>query len=168
MTVSGGIILAVFVLIATNIAIGYGYGVKAGKLPFSTEIGFNNEQLMFLNWWIKLAVVFGILAPITLCIQTWGQPTAWSFWGSYFLVVAVQLASESGFSRWLVSSAVVPIGFCYSAFRLWQLLDGFHQLSLSHLGMLEFTSVVLFWMANVVMLMTLAIPTIYQKQRLQE
>lgn len=168
MAIQHGLVIGIFVAIATSIAIGYGYGVKAGKLPFSAELGFNEEQLTFINWWIKFAAVFGVVVPVALCIQTWGQPAASSFWGSYFLVVAVQLASESGFSRWLVSSVVVPIGFCYSAFRLWQLLDGLSQLELSHLELIGFTSIVLFWAANVIMLITLAIPTIYQRQTLQD
>lgn len=168
MAVQHGLVIGIFVAIATSIAIGYGYGVKAGRLPFSTELGFNEEQLAFISWWIKFAAVFGVLVPIALCIQTWGQPVALSFWGSYFSAVVVQLASESGFSRWLVPSIVVPIGFCYSAFRLWQLLDGFSQLELSHLELVGFTSIVLFWAANVIMLITLAIPVIYQGQTVQD
>lgn len=76
-----------------------------------------------------LAWIAGILLPITLFIQAWKQPSAWAFWGSYLLVVTVQLISEGVFSRWLVPSVVVPIGFFYTAFRLWQLLDGFGRLA---------------------------------------
>ncbi|MGP1383060.1 MAG: hypothetical protein ACTS2F_05830 [Thainema sp.] len=165
--IDNGLVIALFIAIATSIAIGYGYGVKTQRLPFSAEIGFNDKQGAFLKAWVKLASVLGVLVPLALWIQARQQPAALSFWSSYVLVVVVQLLSESTFSRWLVASVVVPIGFCYTAFRLWQLFDGFNQLSLSHLELLGFTSIVLFWLANLMMLLTIAIPTIYQKQTVQ-
>lgn len=168
MAVNNALVITLFILFTTSLAIGYGIGIKAQRLPFSAEIGFSEQQWSFLKWWVKLALVAGILLPIVLCVQAWGQPSSLTFWGSYLLVVAVQLISERMFSQWLVSSVVVPIGFCYTAFRLWQLLDGFTQLSLPHLALVGFIGVVLFWIANLVMLMIIAIPTIYQGQRLQE
>lgn len=168
MAVGNGLVITFFILFATTLAIGYGLGVKAQRLPFSAEIGFSEQQWSFLRWWVKLALVAGVLLPIALCLQGWKQPASLAFWGSYLLVVAVQLISERVFSQWLVPSTVVPIGFCYTAFRLWQLLDGFTRLSLSRLALVGFTCVALFWMANLVMLMTIAIPTVYKAQRLQE
>ncbi|BAU14489.1 hypothetical protein LEP3755_50360 [Leptolyngbya sp. NIES-3755] len=165
---SNGLVIALFILGVTSLAIGYGLGVKAQRLPFSAEIGFSEGQWGFMRWWVKLALVAGVLLPIALWIQTWKQPFSSTFWGSYLFVVAVQLISERAFSQWLVPSVVVPIGFCYTAFRLWQLLDGFAPLSLSPLASVGFIGVVLFWIANLVMLTTLAIPTIYREQRLQE
>ncbi|MBD0270162.1 MAG: hypothetical protein ICV77_17935 [Cyanobacteria bacterium Co-bin8] len=159
---------SIFILVITSLAIGYGLGVRAQHLPFSAEIGFNEQQLSFLRWWVKLALVAGILLPIALWIHTREQPAALTVWGSYLLVVAVQLISESVFSRWLVPSVVVLIGFGYTAFRLWQLLDGFNQLSLSGLALVGFAGVVLFWVANLVMLVAIAIPAIYMRQSAQE
>ncbi len=167
-TVNNGLVIALFILVITSLAIGYGFGVKAQRLPFSAEIGFSEQQWSFLRGWVKLALVAGVLLPIALCVQAWGQPSSLPFWGSYLLVVAVQLISEQVFSQWLIPSVVVPLGFCYTAFRLLQLLEGFAQLSLSRLAWVGFISVALFWMANLVMLMTIAIPTIYQGQRPQE
>ena len=168
MAVNNGLVVTLFILVITSLAIGYGFGVKAQRLPFSAEIGFNEQQWSFLRWWVKLALVAGVLLPIVLWVQAWEQPSSLTVWGSYLLVVAVQLISERVFSQWLVSSVVVPIGFCYTAFRLWQLLGGFAQLSLTPLVWVGFVCVVLFWIANLVMLMTIAIPTIYKGQRLQE
>ncbi|MBD2038792.1 hypothetical protein H6F76_27960 [Leptolyngbya sp. FACHB-321] len=168
MTVDNGLVITLFMLFTTSLAIGYGFGVKAQRLPFLAEIGFSEQQWSFLRWWVKLALVAGVLLPIALCFQSWKQSSSLTFWGSYLLVVAVQLISERIFSQWLVPSTVVPIGFCYTAFRLWQLLDGFTRLSLSPLALVGFVCVVLFWMANLVMLMTIAIPTVYKAQRLQE
>jgi hypothetical protein len=161
MAVNNGLILTLFILITTLLAIGYGFGVKARRLPFTAEIGFSEKQWQFLRWWVKLALIAGVLLPICLLVPAWRQPSSWVFWGSYLLIVAVQLLSERVFSRWLVPSIVVPIGFSYTAFRLWQLLDGFTQLTFSYLTMVGFGVVVLFWVANLVMLMVMAIPTVF-------
>ncbi|MDZ7961076.1 MAG: hypothetical protein RMY34_24885 [Aulosira sp. DedQUE10] len=161
MTVNNGLILTLFILITTSLALGYGFGVKARRLPFTAEIGFNQKQLQFLRWWVKLALVAGVLLPMCLLALAWRQPSSWVFWGSYLLIVVVQLISERAFSRWLVPSVVVPIGFFYTAFRLWQLLDGFTQLTFSYLTLVGFGIVVLFWVANLVMLIVMAIPTIF-------
>ncbi|PSB30052.1 hypothetical protein [Stenomitos frigidus] len=168
MAVNNGLIITLFILVATSLAVGYGFGVKAQHFPFTAEIGFSEQQWQFLRWWVKLALITGVLLPIFLFIQAWGQPSLLIFWGSYLLVVAVQLISERVFSRWLVPSIVVPIGFFYTVFRLWQLLDGFTHLPLSRLALVGFVGVVLFWAANLAMLMMMAIPTVYQGQKLQE
>ncbi|RCJ20433.1 hypothetical protein A6S26_26255 [Nostoc sp. ATCC 43529] len=161
MTVNNGLILTLFILITTSLALGYGFGVKARRLPFTAEIGFSEKQLQFLRWWVKLALVAGVLLPISLLVLAWRQPESWVFWGSYLLIVAVQLICERVFSRWLVPSIVIPIGFFYTAFRLWQLLDGFTQLTFSYLTLVGFGIVALFWVANLVMLMVMAIPTVF-------
>ncbi len=168
MVVNSGLVIVLFILVITSLALAYGFGVKAQRLPFSAEIGFNQQQWSFLRWWVKLAIVIGILVPVILCIGAWEQPFSRMFWGGYLLVVAVQLISERVFSQWLVPSVVVPIGFCYTALWLWQLLHGCTQLSLSRLEWVGFVCVVLFWSANLVMLLTIAIPTVYKQQELQE
>ncbi|MEH1840182.1 MAG: hypothetical protein V7L20_15800 [Nostoc sp.] len=161
MTVNNGLILTLFIGITIVLALAYGFGVKARRLPFTAEIGFNQTQLQFLRWWVKLALVAGILLPICLLALSWRQPSSWVFWGSYLLIVAVQLICEGVFSRSLVPSIVVPIGFFYTAFRICQLLDGFTQLTFSSLTSVGFGIVVLFWVANLIMLMVMAIPTIF-------
>ncbi len=168
MAVNNGLMTTLCILVITSLAVGYGFGVKAQRFPFTAELGLSEQQLQFLRWWVKLALIAGVLLPICLLVQAWGHSYSFMFWGSYLLVVAVQLISERVLSQWLVPSIVVPIGFFYTAFRLWQLLDGFTRLSLSHLALVSFAGVVLFWAANLVMLTVVAIPTVYQGQRLQE
>lgn len=162
MVASYGLIITLFILVATSLAVVYGFGVKAQRFPFSADIKFNEKQRQFLQWWVSLALLVGVLLPIFLLAQSWEQPSLQIFWGSYLLVVAVQLISERLFSQWLVTSIVVPIGFFYTVFRLWQLLDGFTQLSLSGLALVGFMSVVLFWAVNLTLLIIMTIPTIYQ------
>ena len=166
MALNNGLVITLFTVVITSLAIFYGFGVKAQSLPFWGEIGFSEQQWSFLRWWVKLAIVAGILLPIILWIQGWQQPSSLTVWGSYLLVVTIQLISERVFSQWLVPSVVVPIGFCYTVFRLWQLLDGFAQLSLPPAAWVCFICVVLFWIVNLVMLMTIAIPKVYRGQRL--
>lgn len=166
MAANDGLVIILFILVMTTLAAGYGLGVKAQRLPFSAEIGFSDPQWAFLKGWVKLALVAGVLLPIVLWVSAWEQPYAVMFWGSYLLVVAVQLISERVFSQWLVGSVVVPIGFGYTAFRLWQLWEGFPVLALSGLTLIGFAGVVLFWIANLVMLMTIAFPAIYKRQQL--
>ena len=167
MAVNNGLITTLFILITTGLALGYGFSVKAQRLPFTPEIEFTERQGQFLKGWVKLALTVGILLPIALLVQDWGQPFSRMFWESYLLVVVVQLVSERILSQQLVPSIVVPIGFFYTAFRLWQLLDRFPQLSLSGLALVGFGAVALFWAGNLVMLTVMAIPTIYQRQNLQ-
>ena len=119
MTLNNGLILAVFIVITSLLALAYGFGVKARRLPFTAEIGFNQTQLQFLRWWVKLALVAGVVLPMCLLALDWKQPSSWVLSGSYLLIVAVQLICEHVFSRSLVPSTVVPIGFFYTAFRLW-------------------------------------------------
>jgi hypothetical protein len=156
-----GLLTAPFILLTTCLAIAYGFGVRAKRLPFTAEIGFSEKQWQFMRGWVKLALVAGVLLPIALLIQDWKQPSSGTFWGIYLVTVAVQLISERVFSQWLVPSVVVPIGFFYTAFRLWQLLNGFAQLSWSDVTRIGFSGVLSFWIANLVMLSVMAIPTIF-------
>ena len=41
MTVNVELIITLFILVTTSLAIGYGFGVKAQLLPFTAEIGFS-------------------------------------------------------------------------------------------------------------------------------
>ncbi|BAZ48608.1 hypothetical protein NIES4103_12160 [Nostoc sp. NIES-4103] len=43
MTVNNGLVLMLFILSVTCLAVGYGFGVKARRLPFTAEIGFSEK-----------------------------------------------------------------------------------------------------------------------------
>ena len=88
-TVNNGWILTLFILIISLLALGYGFGVKAQRLPFTAEIGYNQQQWQFLRWWVKLASFAGVLLTMCLLALAWKQPSSWGFWGSYLLIVAV-------------------------------------------------------------------------------
>lgn len=151
-----------FILLATFLAIGYGFGVKGQVLPFTTEMDFSENQLQFLRGWLLSAWFAGILLPIILLIQARKQAQERAFWGGYLAVLIIQIFSEGFLRRWLVPSVVVPIGFLYSVFRLWQLSDAFGRLTLASFKKLAFRIVGLFWAANLVMLSVLSFPTIFK------
>ncbi len=155
-----GLIITLFILFATGLAISYGFGVRAQYLPFTAEIGFSENQLQFLRGWLILAWIVGILLPIILLIQAWKQPSARSFWGGYLVTLLVQIISESILSQWLVPSVVVPIGFFYTAFRLWQLVNGFGKLTGSRMTLVGFRLIALFWAANLIMLTVVPLPNV--------
>lgn len=167
MTTKNPILIALLILFVTGLSGGYGLGVKAQFLPFSAKIGFSQPQWSFLRGWVKLALVAGVLLPVILLIQSWEYSAQRAFWDSYLLVVALQLISERLLSQWLVPSIVVPLGFFYTVFRLWQLLDGYIHFTFSGLTMWAFLVVLMFWAANLVMLMGLAIPAIYVQRDTQ-
>jgi len=56
MAMNDGLVIMFFVLFTTSLAIGFGFGIKAQRLPFSAEIGFSEQQVSLLKWWVKLAL----------------------------------------------------------------------------------------------------------------
>lgn len=162
MSKKNSLIIPLFILAATCLSFGYGVGVKGQYLPFTAEIGFSESQLQFLRGWLVLAWFAGILLPIILLIQAWKQAPSRAFWGGYLATLFIQIFSEGFLGRWLVRSVVVPIGFFYTMFRIWQLFDGFSRLTLTRWTKLAFRIVALFWTANLIMLSVLSIPTVFK------
>jgi hypothetical protein len=152
-----------FCAIATLLSVSYGWLVKQGKLPFNSVMAFNDVQRQFIEVWAKIALLVGVIVPIVMWIVFWEQPVLRTFFSYYLLVVAVQLASEISFSRIYVKSVVVIIGTLYTGFRLWQLWAGLHSFNYPQpwLGLLWL--VFIFWVANIIMLTFMAIPSIFPK-----
>jgi hypothetical protein len=152
--------IASFIVGATLSSIGIGWLVKTGRLPLKTMMAYSERQLQFIQVWVKIALVIGVILPLVMLITLWSNPIVRKFLVSYIVVVVIQLACEASFSRWLVKSVVVVIGTIYTIFRLWQLWEGLHltYYSQPELGLLWL--VMLFWIANIIMLIFMAIPTI--------
>ena len=93
----------------------------------------------------------------------WDKSILRVFFSCYLLAVVVQLGSEISFSRIFCKSVVVIIGTLYTGFRIWQLWSGLHLITyrMPWLGLLWL--VFLFWVANMIMLITMAIPSILPK-----
>jgi hypothetical protein len=152
-----------FCAIATLLSISYGWSVKKEKLPFNSIMAYTDSQLQFIKIWVYVALVLGVIIPLIMWIVFWNAPVLRQFFSCYLLAVVVQLASETFFSRIFCKSVVVIIGTLYTGFRIWQLWSGLHLVTYSQpwLGLLWL--VLLFWVANMIMLTTIAIPSILPK-----
>ncbi|MGL5941968.1 MAG: hypothetical protein ACRC2S_16660 [Waterburya sp.] len=163
MNANNWLIVFVFLAIATFLSAVYGWLVKKGNLPFRSEIGFNDAQVQFIKIWAKVALLIGVIIPVIMWLVFWNQPVIRQFFSCYLLAVVVQLASESSFKNIFCPSVVVIIGTIYTGFRIWQLWSGLHLINyqMPWLGLLWL--IFLFWVANMIMLTTLAIPSILRK-----
>ena len=99
--------------------------------------------------------------PLIMLVAFWEPSIPRQFFSCYLLAVAVQLASEASFSRLLSQSVVVIIGTLYTGFRIWQLWQGLHLFAYPMLWLGLLWLVLLFWVANLIMLVFMAIPSIF-------
>ncbi len=150
-----------FIAIATLLSAGVGWLVKKGTLPLKRRMSFSEAQWQFMRVWVKVALVVGVILPLVMLVTFSAQSIPRQFFSCYLLAVTVQLACEVSFSRWLCQSIVVIIGTLYTGFRIWQLWEGLHLVAyrMPWLGLLWL--VLLFWVANMIMLVTMAIPSIF-------
>ncbi|HIK33822.1 MAG TPA: hypothetical protein IGS17_11825 [Oscillatoriales cyanobacterium M59_W2019_021] len=160
---NSGMISILFIVIATFLSVAMGWLVKVGKLPLREMMAFGDRQWQFLRIWVKVALGIGAIVPLILLIILWNEPNIRQFLLVYLVVLIIQLASETSLSRLLVPSVVVPIGTLYTIYRIWQLWEGlqiadYHQ---PWLGLLWL--VLLFWIANIIMLLFMAIPSLMPK-----
>ena len=150
-----------FCAIATLLSVSYGWLVEKGKLPLNPVMAFSDAQFKFIKVWAKVAGLIGIIIPVVMWIVFWNEPVVRVFLGCYLLAVVVQLASETGFSRTLCKSIVVIIGTLYTGFRIGQLWVGLHLITYPQPWLALLWLVLLFWVANMIMLTTMAIPSIF-------
>ena len=154
-----------FCAVATFLSVSYGWLVEKEKLPLNSVIAFNDTQTQFIEVWAKVAGLLGIILPIVMWIVFWDKPIVRNFFSCYLVAVVVQLASETGFSRTLCKSVVVIIGTLYTVFRIWQLWSGLHLIIYPQPWLALLWLVLLFWVANIIMLTTMAIPSILPKSQ---
>jgi hypothetical protein len=152
-----------FLAIATLLNAGVGWLAKTKNLPLKDVMAFSERQWQFMRVWVKIALGIGVIVPLVMLIILWDTPIVRQFLGSYLGVVAVQLFCEVSFSRWFVKSIVVIIGTIYTSFRLWQLWEGLHLTNYTQLELGLLWLVLLFWVANLIMLLFMAIPSILIK-----
>ena len=148
------ITIFLFISIATLLSAGIGWLMKKGALPLKKQMNFSETQWQFMRVWVKVALVIGVILPLIMLVAFWQESIPRLFFSYYLLAVAVQLACEVSFSRWLCPSIVVIIGTLYTGFRIWQLWSGLHLVGQPWLVLLWL--VLLFWIANMIMLVTIA------------
>ena len=150
-----------FIAIATLLSALVGWLVKKGALPLKPMMAFSSLQWQFMRVWVKVALVVGVILPFVMLVAFWDQSIPRQFFSCYLLAVVVQLASEASFSRLLCKSIVVIIGTLYTVFRIWQLWEGLHLFAYPILWLGLLWLVLLFWVANLIMLVSMAIPSIF-------
>ncbi len=154
-----------FIAIATLLSIEVGWLTKQGTLPLTPNLPYSPAQFQFIKIWVNVALLIGLILPIVMAIVFWQQPDLRQFFSCYLVVVFIQLASEIGFNRWLCKSVVVTIGAIYTGFRIWQLWFGLQTFAYPQPWLSCFWLVLLFWVANLIMLLTMAYPTIISESR---
>ncbi|MDY6936592.1 MAG: hypothetical protein SWY16_02910 [Cyanobacteriota bacterium] len=150
-----------FIVLATILSIGFGQWVKTGTLPFKAMMGFSPNQWQFMRVWVNVALAIGAIVPLVMLVVLWDRPIVRHFLASYLVVLVVQLASEVSLSRWFVKSVFVPIGTLYTGFRVWQLWEGLHLTVYPQPWFGLLWLMLVFWAANLIMLLLMAIPSIW-------
>ncbi len=150
-----------FIAIATLLSALVGWLVKKGALPLKPMMAFSSLQWQFMRVWVKVALVVGVILPLVMLVAFWDNSIPRQFFSCYLLAVAVQLACEASFSRLLCKSVVVIIGTFYTGFRIWQLWEGLHLVAYPMLWLGLLWLILLFWVANLIMLVSMAIPSIF-------
>ena len=151
-------VTSIFIAIATVFSISFGWLVQQERLPLRKMMDFSDSQWQFIKTWVKVALLLGIVAPVALLLIYWQTVAVRQILIAYLVAIAIQLISERVLSQWLCGSVVVAIGTIYTGFRIWQLTSGLQLVDNSWLSLLWL--VLLFWIANLTMLITFAIPAI--------
>lgn len=154
-----------FIAIATLLSTLVGWLVKKEALPLKSMMAFSSAQWQFMRIWVKVALIVGVILPLVMLVAFWDEPIPRQFFGCYLLAVAVQLACEVSFSRLLSKSVVVIIGTLYTGFRIWQLWEGLHLVAYPLFWLVLLWLVLLFWVANLIMLVTMAFPSIFPESK---
>ena len=150
-----------FIAIATLLSALVGWLVKKGALPLKPMMAFSSVQWQFMRVWVKVALGVGVILPLVMLVAFWDKSIPRQFFSCYLLAVAVQLACEASFSHLLCKSVVVIIGTLYTGFRIWQLWEGLHLFAYPMLWLGLLWLVLLFWVANLIMLVSMAFPSIF-------
>lgn len=150
-----------FIIFATVICVGIGWLIQKQLIPFRTAIAFNRWQLTFLKVWVQIALVVGVIFPIILLFVFKNDALSRQFLLLYLLAVVIQLITEATFSRWLCSSIVVFIGTVYTLFRIMQVWEGMQLFIYPQPWLTIIWLIFLFWVANLIMLVFMAFPSIF-------
>lgn len=152
-----------FIALVTILILLTGWLTINGVLPIKTSLDYSTGESRFIQFWVGLAILIGILIPVTVLFVFWRSSAPRKIIGFYLLVLVIQIVTEAVFSSVLFPSIVVTIGTVYTAFRVWQL---WHSLQIiattAELGTGSRTLLrgllglmFIFWSSNLIMLFTL-------------
>jgi hypothetical protein len=158
-----------FVTFATLLILLIGWLIKNHVLPVKTVIDYSAWVTNFIQFWIWVAVVVGLLFPGMAFLVWLRYPEPRKILSFYLLVLVVQIITEQVLSSILFPSLLVIIGIIYTVYRLWQLwqsqqvvnkntqLNTFSQKILKSLLQL----LLLFWSINLLVILLLCLPSIF-------
>ena len=157
-----------FVTLATLIILLIGWLIKNNLLPVKTVINYSTWETNFIQFWLWVALVVGLLFP-SIAFFVWMRcPEPRKILGFYLLVLLVQIITEQVLSSVWFPSLVVIIGTIYTIYRLWQLWHGQQivntndQLNAANQRILRslLQLLLLFWSINLTILLVLCFPSI--------
>jgi hypothetical protein len=157
-----------FVICATLLLWQLNWLMLGDTLLIKKAIDYSISQTNFIQVWLKIAVFLGLLLPGVAFFLWRRYPEPKKILGFYLVVLIIQIASESILSRVLFPSLVVITGTIYTVFRIWQLWQG-QQLVNSGVQTNNHNPIIfrillwlllLFWSSNLIVLFTVAWPSI--------
>lgn len=152
-----------FLSLATLLILLISWLTISGVLPIKMAIDYSQKEFNFIQVWVVIAILVGILLPGIAFIVWSRHPEPRKVLGFYLLVLLVQIVTEQVLSGVLFSSIVVPIGTIYTAFRLGQLWQGQKLLAANSQTIVPHQKlmyvllwlILLFWLSNLIMLLVL-------------
>ena len=147
----------------------------SGLLPIHPLIKYSDANLKFIKVWIQLAVTIGLILPTVAWLVWFKYSESRIIFGFYLLLLVTQIATEQIVSSVWLPSLVVVTGTLYTLFRVWQLWQGLQQMKTSppqsarsatskkpqqKLASGILWLLLLFWSGNLIVLLTIAWPSI--------
>jgi len=157
-----------FVTFATLLILLIGWLIKNHVFPVKTVIDYSAWETNFIQFWICVAIVVGLLFPGIAFFVWLRHPKPRKILGFYLLVLLVQIITEQVLSSTLFPSLLVIIGTIYTVYRIWQLWQG-QQIANTNTQVNTFSQrvfktllklLLLFWSINLTVLLVLCFPAI--------
>jgi hypothetical protein len=157
-----------FVTLATLFILLMDLLIKKHVFPVKTVINYSAWGTNFIQFWIWVAIIVGLLFPGIAFFVWLRHPETRKILGFYLLVLLVQIITEQILSSILFPSLLVIIGTIYTVYRIWQLwqsqqvvntntqLNTFSKRVLKKLLQL----LLIFWSLNLTILLFLCFPVI--------
>lgn len=148
-----------FIVSATLLTLFGGWLIGANILPIQPQLNYSEAEQNFVQVWIRIAIVVGLLLPSVAFATGWRSPERRTVFGFYLLVLVVQILTERICSQIFSRSLLVIIGTLYTVFRLWQLWQGRQVLAMdTQRGSKRIVHsllwlLLLFWMVNLTFLL---------------
>ena len=155
--------ILLFIVSATILTVLSGWLIGSNFLPIQIEINYSEAERSFVQIWVQIALVIGLLLP-GLAFLVWIRHAETRLiFGFYLLVLAIQIITEQLVSRVFSSSLLVIVGTLYTLFRVWQLWQGQQFLKVAQNNNIRtqiaaslIWLLLLFWSSNLIFLFLVA------------